>query len=179
MHVDWNAIAAIGSILGAAGVIVSLIYLGVQIKNQNRESQMAAANELAAQWSAAMSDIATNGELAKIIETGLDRVEDLAPHEYVQFSAHLNRVFRDVENMFTQYNAGRLDQDLWNGISTSTIQFTNSAGVKHWWGTRDGWYGKPFSEFIQSYIDQTAGPTLSYREAGGKPRPVESLGGQN
>ena len=163
---------AIGQALIADGYRVGLLDL-------DESKVMAAANELAAQWSAAMSDIATNGELAKIIETGLDRVEDLAPHEYVQFSAHLNRVFRDVENMFTQYNAGRLDQDLWNGISTSTIQFTNSAGVKHWWGTRDGWYGKPFSEFIQSYIDQTAGPTLSYREAGGKPRPVESLGGQN
>lgn len=29
---DWSAIAAIGEILGAIGVIVSLTYLGIQIR---------------------------------------------------------------------------------------------------------------------------------------------------
>ncbi|MGR8949234.1 MAG: hypothetical protein ACU84Q_14385 [Gammaproteobacteria bacterium] len=163
---NWDAIGAIGSILGAGGVIVSLIYLAVQIRNQNRESQLSAANELAAQWSAAMSDVATNAELAKILQVGLERVEDLEPHQYMQFTAHLNRIFRDVESMYAQYRAGRLNEELWQGISTSTIQFTKSPGVKYWWGTRSGWFGEPFSKFIQQHMEHETEPTLIYRAAG-------------
>ena len=161
----WDALAAIGTMLGALGVIISLVYLATQIKNQNRESELAAANELAAQWSAAMSDVATNGQLARILEVGLERVEELEPHEYVQFTAHLNRIFRDVESMYTQYRAGRLSEELWQGISTSTIQFTKSPGVKYWWATRSGWFGEAFSQFIQSHADKPAQSTLVYKHA--------------
>ena len=161
----WDALAAIGTMLGALGVIISLVYLATQIKNQNRESELAAANELAAQWSAAMSDVATNGQLARILEVGLERVEELEPHEYVQFTAHLNRIFRAVESMYTQYRAGRLSEELWQGISTSTIQFTKSPGVKYWWSTRSGWFGEAFSQFIQSHADKPAQSTLVYKHA--------------
>ena len=42
----WDAIGAVGEIVGAAGVIISLIYLAVQIKNQNIQSQLTAENEM-------------------------------------------------------------------------------------------------------------------------------------
>ncbi len=46
----WDAIGAVGEIVGAAGVIISLIYLAVQIKNQNIQSQLTAENEMTSQW---------------------------------------------------------------------------------------------------------------------------------
>ena len=172
---SWDAIGAIGTMLGAIGVIVSLVYLAIQIKNQNRESELAAANELAAQWSAAMSDVATNPELARILEIGLDDVEKLEPYQYVQFTAHLNRIFRDVESMYAQYRAGRLSAELWDGIATSTIQFTKSPGVRYWWSTRSGWFGKSFSQFIQNHIEADAAPTLVYNASGGQSPPNKSV----
>lgn len=172
---DWGAVGAIGSILGAIGVICSLVYLAIQIRNQNRESQLAAATELAAQWSAAMSDIAVNVELAKALDIGFYEPDKLAPHQYVQFSAHLNRVFRDVETMYIQHQAGRLGDDLWKGVSVSTVQLTQCPGVRHWWKTRDGWFGRAFSAFIQHHID-TEPAIAANRGATGNQLPVASAG---
>jgi len=36
---DWNAIGAIGETIGAAAVVVSLLYLAVQIREQNKQAR--------------------------------------------------------------------------------------------------------------------------------------------
>ena len=38
---NWEAISAIGQVLGALGVIASLIYLGTQVRQNNRASAVA------------------------------------------------------------------------------------------------------------------------------------------
>ena len=43
---NWEAIGAIGEIIGAAAVVVSLIYLATQIRTQNNEARLAATHEI-------------------------------------------------------------------------------------------------------------------------------------
>ena len=49
---NWDAIGAVGEILGAAAVVVSLVYLPTQIRIQNRESRFSTINNLTEQWNA-------------------------------------------------------------------------------------------------------------------------------
>ena len=48
---NWEMISVVGQMLGAIGVIISIIYLAAQIRNQNKESQRAAMNVLTSHWS--------------------------------------------------------------------------------------------------------------------------------
>lgn len=48
---NWEMISAVGQMLGAVGVIISIIYLAAQIRNQNKESRHAATNVLTTHWS--------------------------------------------------------------------------------------------------------------------------------
>ena len=43
---NWDAIGALGEILGASAVFASLIYLAIQIRAQNRESRLGAMHEM-------------------------------------------------------------------------------------------------------------------------------------
>ena len=43
---NWDAIGAVGEIVGAMAVVVSLVYLGSQIRVQNRESRLAAMHDV-------------------------------------------------------------------------------------------------------------------------------------
>ena len=47
---DWEMISALGQLVAAVGVIPSLIYLAIQIREQNKERRRAAVNILTAQW---------------------------------------------------------------------------------------------------------------------------------
>ena len=43
---SWEMINAVGQMLGAIGVIISIVYLAAQIRNQNKESRRSAMNLL-------------------------------------------------------------------------------------------------------------------------------------
>ena len=47
---NWEMISALGQLVAAVGVIPSLIYLAIQIREQNKERRRAAVNILTAQW---------------------------------------------------------------------------------------------------------------------------------
>jgi heme/copper-type cytochrome/quinol oxidase subunit 1 len=48
---NWEMISAVGQMLGAIGVIISIVYLAAQIRNQNKESRRQAMNVLTTHWS--------------------------------------------------------------------------------------------------------------------------------
>jgi heme/copper-type cytochrome/quinol oxidase subunit 1 len=54
---NWEMLSAIGQVVAAVGVIISLIYLAAQIREQNKERRRAGINILTAQW----SDLVKNG----------------------------------------------------------------------------------------------------------------------
>ncbi len=47
---NWDAIGAVGEIIGAAAVVISVIYLAIQIKRQTDQARLAATRELAVAW---------------------------------------------------------------------------------------------------------------------------------
>ena len=49
---NWDAIGAIGEVAGALVVIVTLIYLSRQVRNNLIESRLAAVHELSATYTA-------------------------------------------------------------------------------------------------------------------------------
>ena len=61
---NWEMISAIGQMLGAIGVIISIVYLAAQIRNQNKEGQRAAMNVLTTHWSDLNRTLVENPEMA-------------------------------------------------------------------------------------------------------------------
>ena len=58
-------INAVGQMLGAVGVIISIIYLAAQIRNQNKESRRAAMNVLTTHWSDLNKSLVDNPDSAR------------------------------------------------------------------------------------------------------------------
>ena len=48
---NWEMLSAIGQVVAAIGVIISLVYLAVQIRGQNKERRRTGINILTVQWS--------------------------------------------------------------------------------------------------------------------------------
>jgi heme/copper-type cytochrome/quinol oxidase subunit 1 len=60
---NWKMISAIGQMLGAIGVIISIVYLAAQIRNQNKESQRQAMHVLTTHWSDLNRTLVENPEM--------------------------------------------------------------------------------------------------------------------
>ena len=80
---NWEAIGAIGEILGAAGVIATLAYLAVQIRQNTKMARAATRQELAGQMQLLASDLVTVEGIASILQDHFEGKE-LTPTELLR-----------------------------------------------------------------------------------------------
>ena len=160
---NWEAAGAIGEIVGALGVILSLVYLATQIRVQNRESRVAAVNEWTSQWNSFLVSFAENPNLSELWSRGVHDFTSLNPTEVVQFSSQCGRLFRVGESLFDQYRQGRFDPRTWRGVQRTLEDVARFPGAKQWWPTRSHWFSDEFVALVQPWFDSTE-PQRMYSE---------------
>jgi hypothetical protein len=112
---NWEMISAVGQMLGAIGVIISIVYLGAQIRNQNKESQRQAMNALTTHWSDLNRTLVENPEMAVLWLRALRSFDDLDAGSKLRFGAHLGRLLRFADSLYLNVLDGTLDKRLWRG----------------------------------------------------------------
>ena len=96
---NWEALGAIGEVVGAAGVIVTLGYLAIQIR-QNAQSVRASAFQEAIRDAAQITDeLSHDAELTRIWFAGQHDFEALTGEERRRFAVYCTSVFRRYENI--------------------------------------------------------------------------------
>jgi hypothetical protein len=78
---NWEAIGAIGEVVGAFAVFLSLLYLAIQIRNSRRSDQLAAAAGAASAVDEWIGQIVRDGELYDLYRRGLTDYESLSRSE--------------------------------------------------------------------------------------------------
>ena len=73
---NWDAIGAIGEIIGAAGVILSLVYLAVQIRHASRTTQVQIEQSETASIVAQMLSMVENPDLGMELLPGSENIGD-------------------------------------------------------------------------------------------------------
>ena len=94
---NWNAIGAIGSILGALAVVATLVYLSVQVKQTQRIAKLQASQNLNDMFNQSFALVVTSPELARQVRR-LERGDDLSDEDFVQVRAYLQTQLTAWEN---------------------------------------------------------------------------------
>lgn len=160
---NWDALGAIAEVAASIGVILSLIYLGIQIRNQNVESKIASVNELVSQYLNANRDLSRDRELAKLMFHGFQDFDALRGAERLQFSAYMTGLCRSSESMFQQRLAGRLDESIWSGYFQSLKDLFLYPGIRSWWSTREHWFSEEYRSLLLPLMTRDE-PPRSYGE---------------
>jgi len=127
---NWEAIGALGELIGAIVVIATLFYLSYQVregirvaKSQIREQRSAASQQLNYQWA----------EYAEVMTKARQGIE-LNDVEQTQLMMMQRATVRTYEASFFHFNNGLMDESEWIGVRNN-IQGMLEA--KHW---REGWH---------------------------------------
>ena len=160
---NWEMLSAVGQCAAVLIGIPSLIYLAVQIRNQSKERQRAAANVLIAHWTDFRKSLSDNADLAAIHLRGLRSFEDLNPVEKLRFGSALGRVFVLSEGLYLFYLDGALPPELWNTFEETTADLIAYPGAQTWWATRRHWHTPKFRALVERTIAERRKPTLYER----------------
>lgn len=157
---DWDAIGAIGEVVGGLGVIFTLGYLAIQIRQNTRSLKSAAYQSAIASMSEITGSTYENEDTARVMLHGC-RGEDLTDVEEFRFGQLLTRLFRNFENFYYQHESGAMEDHLWYGMRNSMVGFYHMPAVRAWWKIRRKSYSIDFAKFLESQSEESASTVLS------------------
>ena len=109
---NWEAIGSIGELLGAMGVIASLLYLSAQIRQGANAAQLATSHSIATaarQWADPMQ---ADQDLARIFLLGTEDFDSLDERDRARFVVLCFSFFRMFEDIALA-NCFPATWDLW------------------------------------------------------------------
>lgn len=137
---NWDAIGAVGEILGAIAVLASLIYLASQVKASTRFARSEAETEYQVRWNAMMDGLIGTVERASIFRRGMHGFAHLEPDERVMLMNGLGKMV-DVQRIGMRMHAkGLLDHDLYEAGNNAAASILRSPGGREFWAEMSGFY---------------------------------------
>ena len=159
---NWDAIGAIGQVLGSLAVFVSLGYLAVQTKVSASATKHASQNAFVSEYNQFLTDMRTQPELIELlVRASSEGTETLDFKSQEQLHLFFTQQFILSLNMWLQMRAGQFDPRLAKPlIEFFAIQCKSDAAPHTWWsGFKHGW-DKEFTSHIDAMIGDPSVPTI-------------------
>lgn len=154
-----DALGNIGDFVGGIAVIITLIYLSVQVRHNTRSTRLASMQStmLAAQNVGILP--AQDRDLARVVRVGLTAPDELDEDEFQQFRYFLMNMLRVHEDMFVQHRAGVVDDDTWIARSRSLRTIFSLPGGRRVWDSSNA-YRDDFQAWMESALDRENSPAV-------------------
>jgi len=153
LAVNWEAISAMGQIVGALAVVISLIYLAREIRSNARSARIASLHDVN-RW---LGELVEHPHLAELYYRGIQDFRSLKSGDLVRFSALMDQAFYIFRELYFQELDGHLDPRLWGPTEAAMRDINAYPGVQAWWRTRSHRFNKEFVKHINQ-LQQTAKP---------------------
>jgi len=138
---NWDAISAIGEMLGAIAVVVTLVYLAVQIRRGTSATQAASVQTAAALDHEFLMAIGSDPVTARLWATYLAAPQTLSVDQAMQGHFLMGSLLRRLENIRMQMQLGTLSQEGWLSRQTMFRAIANCPGYA-------AFLGSPVAAFV-------------------------------
>ena len=142
----WDAISGIAEAVGAVGVIFTLLYLAVQIRQANAQGRATAYREIHRDIHSCWLEIAKDPDLHGVWHSAFVVGETLNAKDADRVGMLLHQTFGGIN---AGYQSRWQDRRLEDYVDTLTDNYLSSPYVRGWW-TRQG---KLLPEPFRSYVD--------------------------
>ncbi len=147
---NWEAIGSVGEAAGAIGVIVSLIYLAAQVRQNTRSVRGEMYESIVTAIVDLVEPLAQDARLALVFERALEDWESVTESDRSRLVYLLFSVFKLFENLHYQQTQGTLEPGLWAGWRRLILSYFAMPGVQRWWSMRRGAFSEGFCGFLES-----------------------------
>jgi len=149
---DWGAI---GELVGGAAVVVTLIYLAFQIRQNTRAIRLSTSHAVANDFRGMFALMAEQSELTEAIHKGSNDPGSISGAEKMRYWGFNGNLAYAFENAYIQSTEDALDPRHWSGMKRMMIDYTSVPGFTDYWPNRKHWCSEDFQHFMDSEILQT------------------------
>lgn len=140
--------------MSAVGVILSLVYLAFQIR-QNTRSVRAATHHSSMRGASEIQNIfAQNEALAQIYHRGTQDYEGLTAEERIRFDGAARSIFNFYEDTFFQFQHSMIEHHLWEARRQGMMWHLGQPSITSWWKRVSRHLSEPFVAFTDQLLQQ-------------------------
>ncbi len=123
-------LANIGQVIGAIAVVISLVYVALQIRQNTNAVRSATAQTVHEHFANWYHLVAADAELARITASGLRDYASLSEQERTRFIAAFMSFLSYSQNAFLKWRQGLLAPSLWLGWDQVMMNLFGAPGRK-------------------------------------------------
>ena len=157
---NWEAIGTIAEIVGAMAVVVSLVYLAAQIRQNSRQVeeqvralQLQAYDVAGADFSALRLSISSSPQVSSVWRLAKESYLELAPDEQAQANELLTELMWAYQNILSRMKRmeeGASDEELWKLAEINIGYWMSNRGFREWWRTERK---TPYTEEFEALVN--------------------------
>ena len=152
---NWDAIGAIAELLGAIGVIASLVYLATQIRHSR--DQMRAATHLQLNEFIGESATSLPPPDMELTRLGNEGSQPLSEEDAYRYNLWAMRMVISLESAHYQYRIGMLDEDRWRLHRFTLHGFLGMPGFARWWKASPGGLSNMLNPEFVALVEEILG----------------------
>lgn len=146
---NWEAVAAISEVVGAAAVVASLVFVGVQLRSNTKALKLTFTDSSVSRFKDSLTRLAESEQLSEILLRGVPDARSVEGLDLYRFTLLIQSYILDYSNFYTHYKAGALDQQTFESLDSQMRNFCNAPGLKAYWERS----GKNFPVEFRNYMN--------------------------
>ena len=154
---QWEAIGAIGEVLGAVAVIATLGYLAVQIR-QNTKAVRIQTYQAIMDSSNRLGDSLAEQDVDAIYRKGRKDPDNCSPEEWSKFILIAGQVMNLYEGLYLHHQSGAIDDDFFVNRWNTFHRIMHQPGFHLMWAEKmGGYYAASFTRAVDRLVIEKPG----------------------
>ena len=149
---NLESLANLGEAVSAVAVVVSLVYLAVQVRqgtqSQRTDNYLGALDRI----SAIQSSLSQDGDYSRLFARGVQDASLLTKRERIQFTWALYESFGSFEFLFHAAQTRSIPEEVWTRWSAIVAWWLCFPGVLEWWQSRPVPFTNGFTAYVEAVI---------------------------
>lgn len=151
---NWDALGAIGELVGALAVVATLMYLAKQIRDNSVQLKANSINDIATLFNDAFQPIYNDEKSRAIWIDGLSGAKEMSEYEQGTFDLFMHRLVNPFEVVLSHYEKGVLEEDTFQGyVARIQAMGITTPGGKDWYKRNRELLSPTLRRFIDENTD--------------------------
>ncbi len=130
---DLSQLANLGEFIGGIAVLVTLIYLAMQVRQSNRLAFLSATQSMLDSYNHVVDQWYGDLEKTRVSKLGLRYEPAMSEEERMRFSAQLFTFYGWIESIYYHHQSGQVEDALANRAIALLKYYGRMTGVQEWW----------------------------------------------
>ena len=149
---NWSAVGAIAEILAAIAVVVTLLYLAKQIRQNSQAVEITALRDTTDHWNRWSEVLAASPGLAEIVAKGNQSYRQLHDDEALRYGAFVQMFFDCTESYRALAHDHKIEKNL-DVLESIVARRMRETGYLEWWSENHTDYEPGFVAWVNSIIE--------------------------